>query len=85
MPSQLLVDSKKEIVSEFFYGNHISHDGTMYTSDSVGRPARTYFDQLAADGGGLPEDLPELMEERDEWNKGNKHFRDTLCITLAVS
>ena len=33
----------------------------------VGRPARTYIKQLCADMGRSPEDLPEAMDDREEW------------------
>jgi len=33
----------------------------------VGRPASSYIDQLCRDASCLPENLPTLMQERDEW------------------
>ena len=37
----------------------------------VGRPARTYIQQLCADTGCSPEDLPEAMEDREGGKKGS--------------
>ena len=35
----------------------------------VGRPARTYIQQLCEDTGCSPEDLPEAMNDREKWWK----------------
>ena len=35
----------------------------------AGRPARTYIQQLCADAGCIPEDLPEAMEDREGWRE----------------
>ena len=35
----------------------------------VGRPARTYIQQLCADTGCSPEDLPEAKDDREEWRE----------------
>ena len=35
----------------------------------VGRPARTYIQQLCEDTGCCPEDLPRAMNDREEWRK----------------
>ena len=42
---------------------------------SVGRPTRTYVDQLADDIGCLPEELPAVMQDRDGWKKRVRKFR----------
>ena len=43
----------------------------------VGRPARTYVQQLCEDTGCCPEDLPEAMNDREKWRK---RVRD-ICAT----
>ena len=35
----------------------------------AGRPARNYIQQLCADTGCSPEDLPEVMGDREEWRE----------------
>ena len=35
----------------------------------VGRPARTYIQQLCEDTGCCPEDLPRAMNDREEWRE----------------
>ena len=39
------------------------------------RPARTYIQQLCADTGCSPEDLPEAMEDREGWRKRIRDVR----------
>ena len=41
----------------------------------VGRPARTYIQQLCADTGCSPEDLPKAMVDREGWRKRIKYIR----------
>ena len=38
-----------------------------YGRTKAGRPARTYIQQLCEDTGCSPEDLPEVMNDREEW------------------
>ena len=38
-----------------------------YGRAKAGRPARTYIQQLCEDTGCSPEDLPEAMNDREEW------------------
>ena len=38
-----------------------------YGQAKAGRPARTYVQQLCEDSGCCPEDLPEAMNDREEW------------------
>ena len=40
-----------------------------YGRAEVGRPARTYIQQLCEDTGCSPEDLPEAMNDREEWRE----------------
>ena len=44
-----------------------------YGRAKVGRPARTYIQQLCEDTGCCPEDLPRAMNDRKEWRE---RFRD---------
>ena len=37
--------------------------------EKAGRPARTYIQQLCEDMGCSPEDLPEAMNDREEWRE----------------
>ena len=41
----------------------------------AGRPARTYIQQLCEDTGCSPEDLPEAMNDRDEWRERVRDIR----------
>ena len=40
-----------------------------YGRAKVGRPARTYIQQLCEDTGCSPEDLPEAMNDREKWRE----------------
>ena len=46
----------------------------------VGRPARTYIQQLCEDTGCCPEDLPRAMNDREEWRERVRDIRDTSAI-----
>ena len=57
-----------------------------YGREKAGRPAWTYIQQLCADTGCIPKDLPEAMEHREERWKGSgisvlmaQHDDDDLC------
>ena len=41
----------------------------------VGRPARTYIQQLCEDTGCNPEDLPEAMNDREKWRERVRDIR----------
>ena len=41
----------------------------------VGRPARTYIQQLCEDTGCNPEDLPEAMSDREKWRETVRDIR----------
>ncbi len=41
----------------------------------AGRPARTYIQQLRADTECSPEDLPEAMDDKEEWRERVKDIR----------
>ena len=41
----------------------------LHVQAKAGRPARTYIQQLCADTGCSPEDLPEAMDDREGWRE----------------
>ena len=41
----------------------------------AGRPARTYIQQLCDDTGCNPEDLPEVMIDREKWRERVRDIR----------
>ena len=48
----------------------LSHGGAK-----AGRPARTYIQQLCEDTGCSPGDLPEAMNDREEWQEKDRDIR----------
>ena len=46
----------------------------------VGRPARTYIQQLSADTGCIPEDPPEAIDDREGWRERVRDIRAS-CAT----
>ena len=46
-----------------------------YSQGKVGRPARTYIQQLCEDTGCSPEDLPEAMSDREKWRARVRDIR----------
>ena len=46
-----------------------------YGQSKAGRPARTYIQQLCEDTGCSPEDLPEAMNDREEWRERVRDIR----------
>ena len=46
-----------------------------YARAKVGRPARTYIQQLSEDTGCIPEDLPEVMNDREKWRERIRDIR----------
>ena len=50
-------------------------------SAKAGQPARTYIQQLCEDTGCCPEDLPEVMNDREKWRE---RVRD-ICATSTTS
>ena len=46
-----------------------------YGRAKVGRPARTYIQQLCEDTGCSPEDLPEAMNDREKWRERVRGIR----------
>ena len=59
--------SKDELVSDVLQWT------PAYGQAKAGWPARTYIQQLCEDTGCSPEDLPEAMNDREEWRE---RFRD---------
>ena len=53
---------------------------TTYGRAKAGRPTRTYIQQLCGDTGCSPEDLPEAMNDREEWWE---RVRD-ICATITT-
>ena len=54
--------------------NYTSQTPT-YGCAKVGRPARTYIQQLCEDTGCNPEDLPEAMNDREKWRERVRDIR----------
>ena len=48
---------------------------TSYGRAKAGQPARTYIQQLCADTGCSPEDLPEAMDDREGWRETVRDIR----------
>ena len=46
-----------------------------YGQAKAGRPARTYIQQLCEDTGCSPEDLPEVMNDREKWRERVRDIR----------
>ena len=46
-----------------------------YSRAKAGRPARTYIQQLCEDTGCSPEDLPEVMNDREKWRERVRDIR----------
>lgn len=62
--------SKDELVSDVLLWR------PSHGTDRRGRPTKTYIDQIADDAGCLPEDLPNLMSDREQWKARVKRVRD---------
>ena len=50
-------------------------DVLLWTPTKAGRPARTYIQQLCEDTGCSTEDLPESMNDREEWRERVRDIR----------
>ena len=55
--------SKDELISDVLLWT------PAYGQAKAGRPARTYIQQLCEDTGCSPEDLPEVMDDREKWRE----------------
>ena len=54
-----------------------SYETPAHGRDKAGWPARTYLQQLYADTECSPEDLPEAMNDREEWRERVRDIRGT--------
>ena len=61
--------SKEELISDVLLWT------PTHGCASVGRPARTYIQQLCEDTGCNPEDLPEAMNDREKWRETVRDIR----------
>ena len=61
--------SKDEIVSDVLLWT------PAYGQSKVGRPARTFIQQLCDDTGCNPEDLPKAMKDRETWRERVRDIR----------
>ena len=61
--------SKDELISDVLLWT------PTYGCAKVGRPARTYIQQLCEDTGCNPEDLPEAMNDREKWGERVRDIR----------
>ena len=61
--------SKEEFISDILQWT------PTYAQAKAGRPARTYIQQLCEDTGCNPEDLPEAMNDREEWRERVRDIR----------
>ena len=61
--------SKDELISDVLLWT------PTYECAKVGRPARTYIQQLCEDTGCNPEDLPEAMNDREKWRERVRDIR----------
>ena len=55
--------SRNELISDILLWN------PTYGRAKAGRPPRTYIQQLCEDTGCSPEDLPEVMNDREKWRE----------------
>ena len=63
--------SRDELIRDVFLWTP-THDRAK-----AGRPARTYIQQLCEDTGCCPEDLPRVMNDREEWRERVRDIRAT--------
>ena len=61
--------SKDELISDVLLWTNSNGRG------KVGRPARTYIQQLCEDTACSPEDLPEAMNDREKWREMVRDLR----------
>ena len=66
--------SKDEIVSDVLLWT------PAYGQSKAGQPARTYIQKLCDDTGCNPEDLPEVMSDRETWRERVRDIRAS-CTT----
>ena len=56
-----------------------------YGRAKAGWPAQTYIEQLCEDTGCSPEDLPEVMNDREKWRERVRDIRATGTMMITVS
>ena len=61
--------SRDELISDVLQWN------PTYVRAKARRPARTYIQQLCEDTGCSPEDLPEVMNDREKWRERVRDIR----------
>ena len=61
--------SKDELISDILLWS------PAYGQAKAGQPARTYIQQLCEDMGCSPEDLPEVMNDREKWRERVRDIR----------
>ena len=61
--------SKDEVMSDVLLWT------PTYGRAKAGRPVRTYIWQLCEDTGCSPEDLPEVMKDREKWRERVRDIR----------
>ena len=61
--------SRDELISDILLWN------PRYGRAKAGRPARTYIQQLCEDTGCSPQDLPEVMNDREKWRERVRDIR----------
>ena len=63
-------------------------DVLLWTSShgraKAGRPVRTYLQQLRADTGCSPEDLPKAMDAREGWRERVRNIRADSVTLLSL-
>ena len=59
----------------FFFVDYYKVWTPAYDQAKARRPARTYIQQLCEDTGCTPEDLPKVMNDREEWRERVRDIR----------
>ena len=57
----------------------------LHRRAKAGRPARTYIQQLCADTGCIPEDLPEAMDDRERWQERVRDIRADSATMMMMN
>ena len=85
--SQLGKPSPTSIGSLLFLNAYVNGQtqklvNSSYGRANVGRPGRTYIQQLCEDTGCSPEDLPEAMYDWEKWQERVRHDDDDIYIYI---
>ena len=70
--------SRDELISDVFPWT------PSYDRTKAGRPVRTNIQQLCEDTGCCPEDLPEAMNDREEWWERVRHIQHDMMIMMMM-